>query len=647
MKKKLSLLLSLLLILMTLPVVAFGETAEETVITILGTSDLHGRIYPYEYATDSEDADAGLAKVATVVKTIRNENPNTLLFDCGDTLQDNSAELFNENPVHPMIEAMNLIGYDGWVVGNHEFNFGLDFLNKNIAAFEGDVLAANIYNEDTQTHFVAPYALYETAGVRVAVVGMMPPNVPIWEASTPDHFKNLEFTDVIKETEKTLKALEGQYDVLVGAYHIGPEGEHGYDGLETVAEKFPEFDVIFGGHAHSKYTNDIGGVKLIEPGRYGWAVAKSDIALEKTADGWNVVSVDVVNVETQSVEPDAQLLETFKSVHERSLEEANKVVGQISEDFIERPDYYTGEDTITTLPTAQVEDTAIIDLINAVQMHYAESDISSAALFNFGSNLKAGPFKKKDVAFIYKYDNTLMGVNITGENLLKYMEWSAAYYNTYAEGDLTISFNPEIRGYNYDMFSGIDYRIDISKPVGERITEATIKGAPIDDEKVYKLAVNNYRFGTLLSLDLVTMADKYYDSYEAMQDAGRIRDLIIAYTQEVKNGALVPSVDDNWSIIGTEIENSPYLDRVKALLADGTLTLPTSEDGRTLNVKPITVEMLKAGGYIEDRVYEVQRGDVLWRIAEKYKTTWQTLQELNALENPNLIFPGQNLVVPM
>ncbi len=165
-------------------------------------------------------------------------------------------------------------------------------------------------------------------------------------------------------------------------------------------------------------------------------------------------------------------------------------------------------------------------------------------MFNFGSNLTQGDFKKKDVAFIYKYPNTLVGVNIKGENLLKYMEWSMSYYNTYSEGDVTISFNPKIRGYNYDMFSGVTYNIDVSKPAGQRVCNLLINGQPLDLNKDYKLAVNNYRFGNLMTNGWVSAEDKYFDSYEVMQDTGRIRALIVKYVQEERKGILSPKVDN-------------------------------------------------------------------------------------------------------
>ena len=282
----------------------------------------------------------------------------------------------------------------------------------------------------------------------------------------------------------------------------------------------------------------------------------------------------------------------FGFVHNKSVADANLIVGKVTADFIPRVDYITGQDKVTTMPTIQLEDTALIDLINDVQLYYTKADVAAAAAFRLDMNLKKGDFKKKDVAFIYKYSNTLMGVNMTGENLLKYMEWSASYYNTAKKGDVTISFNPNVRGYNYDMFEGIDYDIDISKEAGNRITNAKIKGQTLDPKKVYKVAVNNYRFGTLQSLKLATPKDVYYDSYEVMQDAGRIRDLIGAYVKKVDKGVITPKVNYNWKIIGFNpnvAERDKIFDEIRA----GTIMIPRSADGRTPNIKSINIYELK------------------------------------------------------
>lgn len=568
-------------------------------ITILGTADLHGRIYAYEYAIDSVDKDAGLLKIQTLVKEERANNDNIILMDMGDLTQDNSAELFNDDPVHSMIAAVNYMDYDLWTIGNHQFNFEKSFTDNCIETFEGTALAANIYKEDG-TRYVEPYKIFDFEGVKVAVVGLMPPHIEVWEAAAPSHFEGLTFTGTVEEAKKVVKELEGKYDVLIGSFHLGEDGEHGYEGAVAVAEACPEFDVIFMAHAHSKVNDkEVNGVKLIEPGKYGWALAKADISVIKVNDEWAIKSIETSNLETYTVEEDVEMAAAFKYVHDISIADANTIVGEVTADFIERVDFITGESKVTTMPTSQVEDTALIDLINEVQMFYTEADIASAATFTNNMNLVAGDFKKKDVAYIYKYPNTLMGVNITGENLKKYMEWSASYFNTYNPGDLTISFNENIRGYNYDMFAGVDYVIDISEKAGSRIKNLTLNGVEIVDDQVYKLAVNNYRFGTLMGLELVTVDDKYYDSYTEMQDAGRIRDLIIKYIVEEKAGLATPNLVKNWEITGTNF-NQPLKDEVYQMIIDGVITIPTSEDGRTPNVKAVNIGDLIEDGYFND-----------------------------------------------
>ncbi|GAA6966285.1 hypothetical protein ID0109_15300 [Helicobacter pylori] len=240
-----------------------------------------------------------------------------------------------------------------------------------------------------------------------------------------------------------------------------------------------------------------------------------------------------------------------------------------------------------------MQETPVIELINKVQKHYAKADVSAAALFNFGANLKKGPFKRKDVAYIYKFANTLIGVDITGENLLKYMEWSYQFYNQLQPGDLTISFNENIRGYNFDMFSGVKYQVDVTKPAGSRIINPTINNKPIDPKAVYKLAINNYRFGTLSkTLNLVTDANRYYNSYDGLQDNGQIRDLIIKYITEEKGGKVTPELEHNWEIINYNFKN-PLLEKLREKLKEGSIKIPTSKDKRTLNVKSIKESEVK------------------------------------------------------
>ena len=565
-----------------------GKDLNEQVIALGATADVHGRIYAYDYAIDSVDGDAGLAKVYTAVIQERASHPDMILMDVGDTVQDNSAELFNDMETHPMIQALNQMDFDVWVLGNHEFNFERSFVDRNLLNFDGAVLAANIREEADDSHYAMPYKIYNVNGCRVGIIGLLPPHVPIWEASAPSHFQGLEFEGTAVAVEQAIAEMDGQYDVLVGAFHLGRTDDRGAVAVRELAQKFPEFSVIFGGHEHAKYVEDIGKVKIIEPGKWGWALARADIKVKKSGDSWTVEEVDAYNVETKPLDENPGILDSFKYVHDTSVADANQVVGKISADFVDGVDFLTGADEVTTMPRAQIEDTAVIDLINTVQAFYTGAEISSAALFNFGSTLKKGEFKKKDVAYIYKYPNTLVGVNISGANLKDYMEWSASYYNSTAEGDLTVSFNKDIRGYNYDMFAGLDYEIDLRRPAGDRVVNISVNGAPLDMNRVYKLAVNNYRFGTLLSKGFATAEDKYYDSYETLQDAGRIRSLIVKYVQEEKGGMIAPEVDNNWKLIGFDFAN-PMIQQMKEKIFAGQLEIPTSEDGRTLNIRSVTV----------------------------------------------------------
>lgn len=576
----------ILAIFLTLAFAVFGK---EVKLVFLETSDIHGRLFSYDYAVGEQQANNGLTRIATLVKQQRTENKNVILIDNGDLLQDNSAELFNDESVHPLVRAQNDMKYDIHVIGNHEFNFSKDFLERNIKGFNGDTVTANVIKTSDNKPFVKPYVIKKIDGVRVAIVGYLVPHIPTWEASTPDHFEGLKFLGAEETLKETLKELEGKYDVLIGAFHLGREDEKGGDGIPDLAKKFPQFDIIFAGHEHAVYNTEIGKVHTIEPGAYGTYLAKGVVTFDTNT---KKKTVTTENLSTKDVAEDKDLMKKYEYVDKKSKEYAEEVVGEVTKTFIDRPDFITGEDKITSMPTATLEETPIIELINRVQKHYAKADVSAAALFNFGSNLKKGPFKRKDVAYIYKYTNTLIGVNITGENLLKYMEWSYSFYNQLQPGDLTISFNENIRGYNFDMFSGVKYKVDVTKPAGHRIVNPTINGKPINPKATYKLAINNYRFGTLSTLKLVTDADKYYDSYDELQDGGRMRDLIIKYISEEKGGKVTPELEHNWEIINYNFKN-PLLKKLAEKLKDGSIKIPTSKDGRTLNVKSIKESEVK------------------------------------------------------
>ena len=299
------------LVLLLLVLFSLFSFAKKVNIVILETSDLHGRLFSYDYAIDQVDSSAGLTKAATIIKEERAKNKNLILADNGDTVQDNNAELFNSMPVHPMIQGLNELKYDFWTLGNHEFNFEKEFLLKNIKGFKGQVLSANIIKEDGKP-LVNPYVIKTIDGVRVAFVGMTPPHIPMWEASTPDHFQGMTFIDPEDAVKNTLKEIDGKYDVLIGLFHLGRDDEKGGNGVHKLAEKFPQFDIIFGGHEHAVYVEERNGVTIIEPGSYGSNVAKGEITYD-TVTKEKIVTAK--NIPTKDVVEDPELKQKFDNIH--------------------------------------------------------------------------------------------------------------------------------------------------------------------------------------------------------------------------------------------------------------------------------------------------------------------------------------------
>lgn len=604
-KKFTSIVISVLMLLcFATPSNAFAVEENDTVkLQILATSDLHGRFEAYDYAVNEKDPSGSLTQLSTMIKELREENPNTILVDNGDTIQDNSSELFLDDSMHPMLLAMNEIGYDTWTLGNHEFNF-LPKLDKIMKESKAKVLCGNVYKPDGE-RLASPYTIVEKGGVKVGIIGMVTPNIVKWDSKNLEGYK---VTNPIDEVKEAIKELSGKVDVMIAVVHMGedPEYDKAGSGAKELAEACPELTAIVAGHAHSKIEGDtVNGVLITEPYKFGKALSKIDLTLSKVDGKYKVVDkssvLKYVQTDDKTYEEDKDLLEKLEPYHKRAVDDANTQIGTLEGGDL------VPADEIPGIPTAQIQDTPMIDFINKVQMYYGNADVSSVACFRSDANMKEGIIKKSDVSMIYKYDNTLEVLKVTGAQLKKYMEWSAQYYNTYKPGDVTISFNPNIRGYNYDMFSGVKYDIDISKEPGNRIVNLTyMDGTPVKDTDEIKLAVNNYRASTTLlnkenGLFKDDNVEVIYDS-STRSDGGRIKDFIRYYITDVAKGKITASVDNNWKIIGADLSN-PLRDEVIEKVKSGDIVIPKSEDGRTDNVKSLNVYDLINQGKLEGYKY--------------------------------------------
>lgn len=604
-------------------------------LQILATADAHGRFLPYDYAVNAPDTTGSLAQIQTAVKALKSKNPdNTILVDAGDIIQDNSESLFINTASNPMIDAMNQMGYDTLTYGNHEFNYGVPALQNVMKNFKGKVLCGNVYNKDG-SRLAAPYAIVERSGVKVGIIGMVTPNITRWDSANLQGYK---VTNPVDETKAAIAELKKQnVNVIIATEHMGETGEYNEpgSGVNEILAECPEIDAFVAAHFHNRivgdyfynktiYTLNNGavtatnmdgtthsasmddyntakakGTVIVEPYKWGKTLSQININLTKDSTGKYVISNKASDITTAAYDmssksgvnyqPDDGLTSSLQSYNKTAIDDANTPVGTLTGGDL------APKNEVNGIAEAKLRPTAMVDLINKVQMYYGEKiaghtiDVSSAAMFKDTQNMLQGKIRKCDSANIYTYDNTLYVLKITGSQLKKYMEWSASYYNTYKPGDLTISFNNSIPGYNYDMFSGVKYTIDVSKDPGNRIGNLTkMDGTPIQDTDELYMTVNNYRASTQLLKSGTVFKDNdtlptlvgQSDKTNGFGD-GRVRDLIISYIQNVKGGTITPVCDNNWSVIG---DNWNTYERALAVkyINNGSITLPD------YNSKPVT-----------------------------------------------------------
>jgi len=569
------------LIMLHLPV--HDETALVKKLRIIGTSDLHGKFMPWDYALNAEDTSGSVAQLRTAITQYRDDS--TLLVDAGDLIQDNSADIFvQEDIVHPMVQAINLLNYDVFVPGNHEYNYGMDVVRKTISDLDCKVLTGNVYDENNKP-IADGYTILEKDGVRIAIIGMVTPNITRWDAV---NLANCAVTDPLQETRSIIDAIQSQYDVLIGVFHMGLNNEFNVadSGVTDILNACPEFDVMISSHEHEQIPGEtINGVLVVQNRNMAKTMSVIDLTLEMDKEGWKVAEKVSDSINIADFEPDAATVELLAKYDDEARTDAIKVIGTLVGDAL------APENEIAEIPSAQIQDTAFVDLINDVQMHYTGAPVSAAALCSLNANIYPGEIQKCDTALIYKYSNTLYKLRMKGNQLKKFMEWSANYYNTYHPGDLTISFNPDIRVYNYFMFSGVNYEISIANPPGSRIENLTWPdGSPVKDDDEFDFATNNYIANSLLLApgglfeenDLPVLLEM-----DVHGEIGGIRELIGDYIINVKNGVISPACNDSWKITGNTWNTELHAKAVE-MLANGELVIPSSENGNATNIKSIT-----------------------------------------------------------
>lgn len=473
---------------------------ESANIKLLYTSDIHGNALPIIYGTN-EEADIGLAKYATIVQQKREMDENIIVIDNGDLIQGTPmmTHYVKEYSTlkNPMIRIMNDLNIDAGIVGNHEFNFGKEILLDTFQQANYPWLSANILDEQSLTpYFGEPYLIKKLPnGVKVAIIGVTTHYIPNWEAS--EHIKGIQFEDAFTSLKNWVQIIQENEkpDVLIAAYHGGFErdintgqptenltGENqGYE----MATEIPGIDVLLTGHQHRALTGKIGDCLIIQPGHNGKMYGEIDIELKQHDNSWFITNKQASLHTLEGVQAAPQILRSLEPLETSTQNWLDKPMGKIE-----------GDMTIKDPFKARVNKHPFIELVHNIQMEASDADISVTALLDDESKGFSPTVTMRDIVANYIYPNTLVVLSLTGKDIKAALEKSAMYFVVDATGNLAVHPNyisPKPQHYNYDMWEGIEYTINVSNPVGERIEQLRYQGKALNMKDCYSVVLNNYR----------------------------------------------------------------------------------------------------------------------------------------------------------
>ena len=593
MQMKKTLLSSAIFLSLSFPALAADGDIHQ--VTILGTSDLHGHFMPWDYAADKLNMRGSLSQIATKVKEIRTEQPNTILVDAGDTIQGNFVETFKDEPVDPMMLGFNEMKYDVWVLGNHEFDFGLGVLNRSLKQFKGQSLGGNIKRPDGNP-FLPGYTVIERGGIKIGVIGMDTPMTQVFAEGT-NRLEGVTFTNPTLEVKKVIEQIDDKVDAIVLVAHMGLDNENDIanTGVTDIANANPELDAIVAGHMHTRIDKAVvNGVIITEPDKYGRALSRVDLQFEERDGQFTLVNKDSFTYKIKGIDSDEKMEALYQPYHKRLREMANREVAELTGvDLVP-------ENEIRGIPQVHIQDTGISALFQEASFHYApKANVIALQIDNDNAELDVGPIKAKDIAYNYQYAGGEITVyQMTGKELKTYMEWSAGYFNSVKPGDVTYSFDPERRASKYstnDFFAGVTYKIDLTKPKGERITDLKFAdGSAVTDKSDVRIGMNSYRMGHLTKKGGVLEGRSFLVLFDTEaeygEEQGTIRNLTIRYLTEQKHGTYEGKPQQRWQLVGLDDSYNEQREIVKTLINSGEITVPSSEDGRYTNIASINVK---------------------------------------------------------
>ncbi len=570
-------------------------TSSTTVdLQILGTTDIHTNLANYNYYLDAESADVGLANTAALIEQARTENPNTLLFDNGDLIQGTPLgsykaleNVLKPGETHPAIAALNALKYDGGTLGNHEFNYGLDFLTEVLNDAQYPVVNANTYDAKTKEHMYTPFVIIDKEVVdntgkkhtlKVGVTGIVPTKIVEWDAiHLEGKVEMQEPVEAIKEVVPEMQKAGA--DVIVVLSHSGIGEDTNVKGAENVGYQISEIegiDALITGHSHLTFPGDykdlknvdqekgtINGVPTVMAGSYGSHLGVIDLKLEQQGSKWVVVNGQgsIRSIKQEGLQPSSTVLNAIKEAHEGTLTYIRQAVGE------------------TTAPIhsyfSMVQDDPSIQIVTQAQKWFIEKELkgtadentpilSAGAPFKAGSrnnpadftNIPVGPLAIKNMADIYHYDNTVATIKVTGAQAIEWLEMAAGIFATIdpTKTEEQNIIDAEARSYNFDVLDGLTYQIDVTSPAkydrrgvvlddkANRIKNVQYNGKPIDLEQEFIIITNNYRVGGSYGATFKNAEGTNVTNY-AYENRQAVIDYIMA------NKTINPAADNNWSFV--------------------------------------------------------------------------------------------------
>lgn len=503
-------------------------------ITLLATTDTHGNVANWDYFKNSAYSDkygnkVGLAQAASAIKQVRAERgeDHVVVVDNGDTIQGTPLSYYyaKQQPVtqtglaHPMAAVMNTIGYDATNIGNHEFNYGLPMMDKFASDLDAPLLGANVVDVATGKPHQQPFTIVTkkvkgNKPVRIGVLGLTVPGSMVWDKANLEG--KVRIDDMVSSARTWVpKVRAAGADVVVVMSHSGQGGLSSYDpkalglGAENVSDQIarevPGIDAMVMGHSHQEVaqqfiTNEKTGKQVLLTQPRNWAQSVSDVTfdLQQVKGQWQVQASQSKLLQSKDYAADPDVMEVIKPYHEATVAYVNQVIATSTEEM--------------SAAQSRYKDTAILDYIQMVQTDAVTKALAGGQYANLPVLSIAAPFSRtavfgqgdvtvRDMAGLYIYDNTLEAVVMTGAQVKDYLEYSAKYFGQVPAGG---SFDPEtmtqvqyngqnVWDYNYDIIAGLDYKIELTRPVGQRIVDMTLDGKPVADDQQFVVAVNNYR----------------------------------------------------------------------------------------------------------------------------------------------------------